>query len=138
MKHIEAVLHTGRTRAIGTREGHARSDDGCLDVRLTPPGAPGGGTNPEQLLAAAWSADFLSALHHAANAYRVAWPEHSSVDAEIDLVHGPQGFFLRARFSVSLPELDDDDARTLIEAAQRNGAYAKAMHGNVEVAITLA
>lgn len=138
MTRIENTLYTGRASTTGTREGVARSDDGRLDIRLTPPGAPGNGTNPEQLLAAAWSADFLSSLHHAANARRIDWQAGSSVHAEIDLVHGPQGFFLRARLIVSLPELPAEDAWHLIEAAQQNGAYSKAMRGNVEVAISLA
>lgn len=138
MTCFENILYTCRTRTTGTREGSARSDDGRLDVQLTPPGAPGSGTNPEQLLAAAWSADFLSTLRRAASAHQIAWPENSSIDAQIDLVHDLHGFLLRARFTLSLPELDAEAAWLLIEAARQNSAYSRAMRGNVDMEISLA
>jgi organic hydroperoxide reductase OsmC/OhrA len=53
----EKLLYTAKVRTRGGREGgHARSSDGYLDVRISVPGAPNNGTNPEQLLAAGWSA----------------------------------------------------------------------------------
>ncbi|MEK7492475.1 MAG: peroxiredoxin, partial [Pseudomonadota bacterium] len=66
MTKIEKVLYTGKTHTTGGRDGAARSDDGRLDIRLTPPGAAGHGTNPEQLFAAGWSACFIGALGKAA------------------------------------------------------------------------
>jgi organic hydroperoxide reductase OsmC/OhrA len=49
------LLYTARTHTTGGREkGASRSSDGRLDVRLSVPGGPGLGTNPEQLLAAGW------------------------------------------------------------------------------------
>lgn len=134
----ENILYSSRTITTGGRVGSAHSDDGRLDVSLTPPGAPGSGTNPEQLLGAAWSADFLGALRHAASARRIAFPDEARIDAEIDLVHGQPGFFLRAKFTVSLPDIDPEGARLLIEAADRNCPYSKAMRGNVDVVIGLA
>jgi len=138
MASIEKVLHTGRTLTRGGRDGHARSDDGQLDISLSPPGAAGAGTNPEQLLAAAWSACFIGTLRQAANARRVAFPADVAVATEVDLGHAQSGFFLRARFAVSLPGMDADVARQLIEAAHRSCPYSKAMHGNVDVATELA
>jgi osmotically inducible protein OsmC len=53
---IEKVLYTAKAHTIGGREGGtSRTSDGRLDVKLTPPGAKGDGTNPEQLFAAGWS-----------------------------------------------------------------------------------
>jgi lipoyl-dependent peroxiredoxin len=53
MTEIEKVLYTAKTHTSGGREGGvSRSSDGRLDVAFTPPGAPGSGTNPEQLFAA--------------------------------------------------------------------------------------
>ena len=44
------VLYTAKTHTKGGREnGVARSSDGRLDVKLSPPGSSGQGTNPEQL-----------------------------------------------------------------------------------------
>ena len=56
------VLYTGKVRTVGGRDGVSRSSDGRLDVKLSPPGSPGSGTNPEQLFAAGWSACFEGAM----------------------------------------------------------------------------
>ena len=57
------VLYTAKTHTTGGREGGAsRTSDGRLDVKLSVPGGPGNGTNPEQLLAVGWSACFTSAI----------------------------------------------------------------------------
>jgi organic hydroperoxide reductase OsmC/OhrA len=48
----DKVLYTARTHTVGGREGQSQSDDGRLSVKLDRPGAPGNGTNPEQLFAA--------------------------------------------------------------------------------------
>jgi lipoyl-dependent peroxiredoxin len=59
MPQQTTLLCTAKVRTTGAREkGVARSADGRLDVTLSVPGAPGSGTNPEQLLAAGWSACF--------------------------------------------------------------------------------
>jgi lipoyl-dependent peroxiredoxin len=135
---IRKILHSGRTYTTGGRDGIAHSDDGRLDVKLSPPGAPGDGTNPEQLFAACWSACFIGALRHAAHARKIGFPADASVVAEVDLGHGVQGFFLQARLTVSLPELDPHIAQLLIDAAHQNCPYSKATRGNIDVAIGLA
>jgi lipoyl-dependent peroxiredoxin len=60
--HLEIVLGTAKTHTLGGRDGASRSEDGRLDVKLSPPGSPGAGTNPEQLFAAGWSACFIGAM----------------------------------------------------------------------------
>ena len=74
MTQPEKVLYTGKTRTSGGRDGTSRSSDGRLDVRLSSPGGPGTGTNPEQLLAAAWSACLISAMGIAAAKMKIALP----------------------------------------------------------------
>jgi lipoyl-dependent peroxiredoxin len=49
----ERLLYTAKTRTTGGRE---NSSDGRLDVKLSVPGSARIGANPEQLLAAGWSA----------------------------------------------------------------------------------
>jgi len=59
------VTATGGDAGHGPASGVVRSDDGefDLDLRLPAPlGGPCGGTNPEQLFAAAYAARFHSAL----------------------------------------------------------------------------
>jgi osmotically inducible protein OsmC len=52
---LTKVLYTGKTHTTGGRDGgSAISSDGRLDVKLSSPGTPGTGTNPEQLFAAGW------------------------------------------------------------------------------------
>jgi osmotically inducible protein OsmC len=50
----EKVAYTAKTHTTGGRDGGAsRTSDGRLDVKLSVPGMPGNGTNPEQLFATA-------------------------------------------------------------------------------------
>ncbi|MFR0687804.1 organic hydroperoxide resistance protein [Enterobacterales bacterium AE_CKDN230030158-1A_HGKHYDSX7] len=137
MQSIEKVLYTARVHTRGGRDGEARSDDGRLQVRLTPPGAPGQGSNPEQLFAAGWSACFIGALRHAANARKLEFPAETAVDAEVELMHGENGFFLRARLAIHLPGLEPELAQCLVDAAQQSCPYSKALRGNVAVSLGL-
>ncbi|RON14957.1 organic hydroperoxide resistance protein [Pseudomonas frederiksbergensis] len=138
MISIEKVLYTSHTYTTGGREGTGRSHDGRLDLKLSPPGTPGNGTNPEQLFAVCWSACFLGALRHACNARKISFPATAAVDAQVDLVHGEQGFFLQARLAVSLPDIELDIAQQLIAAAHQNCPYSKATRTNIDVSLTIA
>lgn len=130
---IKKVLYTAKAHTTGGREGGAsRTSDGRLDVRLTPPGGPGTGTNPEQLLAVGWSACFLSAIKLVAGRSKVEMPQDAAVDLEVDLGLNEAAYLLRARFAVSLPGLAPDVAQRLVESAHRECPYSKAMHGNIE------
>jgi osmotically inducible protein OsmC len=63
MTQIETILYTAKGHTTGGRDGGtSRTSDGRLDVKLSVPGTPGTGTNPEQLFAVGWSACFLSAI----------------------------------------------------------------------------
>ncbi|MBB5457808.1 organic hydroperoxide resistance protein [Paraburkholderia sp. Cpub6] len=137
MTRIEEVLYTGKTHTTGGREGAARSSDGRLDIKLSPPGTSGGGTNPEQLLGAGWSACFIGALGLAARALHLSLPADTSVDAEIDLGTTDGAYFLQARLFVSLPGVERDVAQGLIERAHLTCPYSKALRGNVDVQTTL-
>ncbi|HLZ82230.1 MAG TPA: organic hydroperoxide resistance protein [Caulobacteraceae bacterium] len=133
----EKVLYTARTHTTGGRDGAARSADGRLDVNLSTPGAPGAGTNPEQLFAAGWSACFLGAIGHVARERKVALPADAAVDAEVDLRYGESGFSLQARLNVSLPGLDHETAAALVQAAHETCPYSKATRGNIGVEINV-
>src|SRR5271166_2521607 len=94
MTHHAKLLYTAKAHTIGGREGGAsRTSDGRLDVKLTVPGTPGNGTNPEQLFAVGWSACFLSAIKLVAAKMKVTLPTDVAVDAEVDLgiTHGVHG-----------------------------------------------
>ena len=138
MSKTGTVLYTGKTHTTGGRDGAARSDDGRLDIALSPPGSHGAGTNPEQLFAAGWSACFIGAMGRAAKGRSLALPAGTAVDAEVDLCTEGGEFFLQARLSVSLPGLQRDIAQELIDAAHQICPYSKMSRGNIDVSVTVA
>lgn len=138
MNALDTILYTARTHTVGGREGHARSDDGQLDVALSPPGSRRPGTNPEQLFAAGWSACFEGAMAIAARKQGIALPADAAIEAEVDLGTIGDGYQLQARLSVVLPGLDAERAQALIDEAHRTCPYSKLSRGNIDVRITLA
>jgi Ohr subfamily peroxiredoxin len=132
------VLYTARTHTTGGREGGAsRTSDGRLDVKLSVPGAPGNGTNPEQLLAVGWSSCFLSAVKIVASQMKVRPQADPVIDAEVDLCTGDDGYSLRARLNVSLPGVERHVAQSILDGAHQTCPYSKAVRGNVDVSINL-
>lgn len=138
MLQLEKVLYTARTHTSGGREGASRSSDGRLDIQLSTPGAPGGGTNPEQLFAAGWSACFISALRIAAAQMKVQLPPSLAIDAEVDLGTTDGVYGLAARLKVSLPGVDRSVAEQLVSAAHETCPYSRATRRNLPVDIHLA
>ena len=134
-RRIDKVIYTARTHTTGGRDGAAQSDDRHLDVKLSPPGSNGAGTNPEQLFAAGWSACFIGAMRRAAGQLKVTLPADLAVDAEVDLGTAGEAFLLQARLNVSLPGLSREVAQSVADAAHQICPYSKATRGNIDVAI---
>ncbi|MDN5284644.1 MAG: peroxiredoxin [Mucilaginibacter sp.] len=134
---IEKVLYTAKTHTTGGRDGASRSSDGRLDINLSSPGSTGAGTNPEQLFAAGWSACFIGAMGIAAAKARVTLPADLAVDTEVDLGTAGGGYFLQARLNVSLPGLEPEVAKALVDAAHQTCPYSKLTRGNINVEINL-
>ena len=132
------VLYTAKAHTTGGREGgSSRTSDGRLDVKLSVPGTPGNGTNPEQLFAAGWSSCFLSAIKIIASQKKVRLQSDPVIDAEVDLCTGDDGYSLRARLNVSLPGVDRQVAQSILDGAEQTCPYSKATRGNIDVAINL-
>jgi Ohr subfamily peroxiredoxin len=129
------VLYTGKTHTLGGRDGASRSSDGRLDLRLSSPGTPGSGTNPEQLFAAGWSACFISALKAEAAKMNLAVPADLAIDAEVDLGVTAGAYGLAARLNVTLPGVEREMAQRLVDAAHKTCPYSRATRGNIDVAI---
>jgi osmotically inducible protein OsmC len=132
---LEKVLYTARTRTTGGRDGASRSSDGRLDVQLSSPGGAGGGSNPEQLFAAGWSACFIGAMRLAAVRMKVQLPSSVAIDAEVDLGTTDGMYGLAARLKVSLPGVDREVAEQLVAAAHETCPYSRATRGNIPVDI---
>src|ERR1700732_4438522 len=135
MNRLEKVLYTAKAHTTGVRAGVSRSSDGRLDVRLSRPGSPGTGTNPEQLFAAGWSACFISAMKIAAGKMKVALPDDLAIDAEVDVGPTPGAYGLAARLNVRLPGIEAEVARRLLEATDQLCPYSNATRGNIDVRI---
>jgi osmotically inducible protein OsmC len=137
MSKPEKVLYTAKAHTIGGREGASRTDDGRLDIKLSPPNPTTTGTNPEQLFACGWSACFLSAIKLVAGKMKIAVSPDAAIDAEIDLgtTHGV--FDLAARLNISLPGMDRQAAQALVDAAHQVCPYSRATRGNVDVTLNV-
>jgi osmotically inducible protein OsmC len=139
MSQNTRVLYTSQTHTTGGRKsGVARSSDGVLDIRLAMPGSATIGANPEQLLAAGWSASLLTIVTLEAGKNNIALPTGVGIDTEIDLCLEGGTHFLRARFNIGLLGVERGVARALVTKAFESCPYSRATRGNVEIAIKLA
>ncbi len=133
-------MYTAKTHTTGGRgSGTSHSSDGRLDIKLSIPGAPGAGTNPEQLFAAGWSACFEGAMEVVARKRKIRLPADTAIDAEMDLnLNLADGtYFLRARLNVSLPGVERECAQAIVNEAHQICPYSQATRGNIDVAIHL-
>jgi lipoyl-dependent peroxiredoxin len=136
---LKKVVYTAKVRTTGGRDGgSSRSSDGRLDVKLSLPGGPGTGTNPEQLFAAGWSNCFTTAMKIVAAKRKVKFPEGAYVDTEVDLCEEENGrHFLRARFNISLPGLDRETAESIVDTADQLCPYSRVTRGNIDAQMNL-
>ena len=138
---LDKIMYTAHAHVTGGREGRAVSDDGMLDVKLSPPKAMGGAgtaTNPEQLFAAGYSACFMGAMKHVAGMKKISIPVDASIDASVDIGPIPAGFGIAAKLVIHLPGLDRAVATDLVHAAHQVCPYSNATRGNIDVELVIA
>ncbi len=138
---LDKVIYTAKAHTTGGRDGISVTDDGLLNVKLSPPRAMGGAgvcTNPEQLFAAGYSACFMGAMKHVAGMKKLAIPADAAIDASIDIGPIPAGFGIAAKLVVSLPGMDRAVAQDLIDTAHKVCPYSNATRGNIVVDLSLA
>jgi Ohr subfamily peroxiredoxin len=138
--NTEKLVYTAKTRTTGGRgDGTSQSSDGRLNIKLSIPGAPGTGTNPEQLFAAGWSACFEGAMAAVARKRKLRLPADTAIDAEVDLNLNPADgtYFLRARLNISLPGVERESAQAIVSEAHSICPYSRATRGNIDIAINL-
>ena len=138
------VLYTARATATGGRNGMARSSDGALEVRLSPPkelGGAGNGTNPEQLFAAGYAACFIGAVKAVASGRtgrpRVALPGDVFVACDVGIGPVPTGYGIEVAMKVSIPGVERSQAEAIVAAAHQVCPYSNATRGNVNVVMTV-
>ena len=122
------TIYSGTTHNVGGANGYTRSADGFLDLQLADPHPAA-----ENFFGAAWSGCFMGAIGVAAAQKKIALPQAPSVDATIDLVMEGTEFFLRAKLDVTIPGIDIELARELVNLAHEICPYSKATRGNIDV-----
>ena len=137
------VKYTTQATANGGRDGHARTESGSLDVKLSTPkelgGAGGAGNNPEELFAIGYAACFLGALKFVAAQEKARIPDEATVTAKVGI--GPRaagGFGITADLTIALPGVERAQAQALVEKAHQLCPYSNATRGNVDVGLTVA
>ena len=133
-------LYTTEALATGEgRNGHVRTVDGAFDADLAIPvemGGSGKGLNPEQLIASGYAACFHSALQMVARMQKKNI-EGSSVGAKVSIGKQGEGFGLAVELEVVIPELPQDEAQALADAAHQVCPYSNATRGNIPVTVTV-
>lgn len=135
---LDKVLYTARTHAVGGREGTGRSDDGRIEVKLSSPGGPGTGTNPEQLFGVGYSACFMGAMKAVAPKVGVAVPAETAIDTEVDLGPTANGYGIAVRMKITLPGVERAKAEQLVAEAHKVCPYSNATRNNIDVQLTVA
>jgi lipoyl-dependent peroxiredoxin len=137
------IAYTAHATSTGGRDGHGRTDDGKIDVKLNHPKALGGsevGTNPEQLFAVGYSACYLGAIRAAAGKEKIKIPDDAKVTAHVGI--GPrddgQGFGLAVTLDVNLPGISRAQAEDLTKKAHIICPYSHATKGNIPVTTNIA
>lgn len=126
----------------GARKGHAKSDDGILDVKLSMPKSLGGEggdyTNPEQLFAAGYSACFGSALQQVAKKHNIELGDDLSVSAVVKLgMTEEENLQLSVVLDCFLPDVDVETGEKLVNEAHVVCPYSRATRDNIDVTLNL-
>jgi lipoyl-dependent peroxiredoxin len=137
---LKKPLYTAEATVHGGRDGHGRSSDGVLDLDIKPPvevGGPGGATNPEQLFALGYAACFQSAMSVVGRRMKTD-TSASEVTGRVTLgtIEGG-GFGIAVELDVHIPEVDEETARKVVDAAHEVCPYSNATRGNVEVTLKI-
>ncbi|MDO4919036.1 organic hydroperoxide resistance protein [Kocuria sp.] len=135
------ALYTAEALAQGAgRNGSVATQDGSLKFDLAVPkemGGTGNGANPEQLFAAGYAACFHSALQMVARQQKASLGD-SAVGARVQIgSNGEGGFGLAVQLEVVIPDMEQDRAQELADAAHQVCPYSNATRGNIEVTVTV-
>lgn len=133
------VKYTIAATATGGREGHVKTEDGAIDLALTPPEALGGsgtGHNPEQLFASGYAACYLGAMRFATSQddSLAEVPEDATVKATVGI--GPRsdkGFGLTVDLEVHFPGADTAEVEKTAAAGHEICPYSHATNGNITI-----
>ncbi|HHU20515.1 MAG TPA: organic hydroperoxide resistance protein [Bacilli bacterium] len=132
---MSKVMFTSTATAKGGREGHVKSDDGIIDLKLVDPAAGGDekGSNPEQLFAAGYAACYDGALNLMASKQRKEID--SEITAEVSLMEDSEdkGVKIGVVLNVNIKGVSQEEAEKLANLAHDFCPYSKATRDNINV-----
>ena len=137
---LEKAVYTAKAKATGGRDGRATSSDEVLDVKLAVPkemGGAGGGTNPEQLFAAGYSACFLGAIKFVAGRDKLNISKDAFIEGEVGIGPIPTGFGIEVKLNIHLEGMNQAEAQKLVDAAHIVCPYSNATRGNINVTLNV-
>ena len=134
-------LYTAVATSTGGRgNGHGKTADGMLDLKIGTPKELGGnadGVNPEQLFAVGYSTCYLGAIKFVAAKEKkpVAIAPESSVTAHVTMGSrkDKKGFGLAVKLEVNLPGVKKAQATALAKKAHVVCPYSHAIRKTVKV-----
>jgi Ohr subfamily peroxiredoxin len=135
------TLYKAIATTTGGREGHVKSEDGVIDMKLSSPKTLGGKgesfTNPEQLFAAGYSASFTGALVEAAKEKKVDLGDFN-VTATVRIGKTEEGNMeISVILDAYLPGVDVETAEELVNDAHETCPYSIATTDNIDVTLNL-
>lgn len=134
------TMYESEVTSKGGLTGHVASDDGALDLDVYMPSGKDGdkeGTTPEQLFAASYAACLEGTLYHVAKVNSVEL-NNTQVKATIKAVQVEKGDLrFELDLEVTIPEVDEKKAQTILDNAFKNCPLTKATQGNMEVNVQL-
>lgn len=134
-------LYKAKVTTHGGREGHFKSDDGVLDMKLSMPKSMGGEgnkhTNPEQLFAAGYSACYGSALQVVAKKHKIDLGDFN-VTASVGIGKTVEDDLqLSVILDTYIPNVDIETAEKLVNEAHEICPYSRATRDNIDVTLNL-
>ncbi len=137
MKVLDSITGTN----IGGRDGKGTTSDGKLDVKFSLAKALGGkgeGITPEHLFAAGYSACFAGATQFVAGQKKIHLPPDFSITAKVDLTMTDDNHFqLQVALTAKAPGIDKAVLEDLVATAHTVCPYSRAVHGNVDVKLSV-
>lgn len=128
-------MFTSKATATGGREGHVKSSDGLIDLKLVDPGSGSSekGANPEQLFAAGYAACYDGALNLMASNEKKEID--SKITAEVSLLKDTEdnGVKIGVVLNVEIKGVSQEEAEELADLAHGFCPYSKATRDNIDV-----
>ncbi len=135
------TMYKASATTSGGREGHVKTDDGLIDMKLSLPKGLGGKggkhTNPEQLFAAGYSACYGSALQAVAKKHKVDIGDFN-VTATVGIGKTEDDDLqLSVILDSYLPGVDIETGEMLVNEAHEICPYSRATRDNIDVTLNL-